>query len=137
MGEALEDIPTMAGSIFVAAAPPTTWPLDMAGLEGQLRARWPEVHTAARHSSATEVDYLAFEADLAGERRHGAYFEHMYLLLEDGTPEFWAETISWFLALLPDDAEVVCMTEAVPEPVPMPRHADPDQIVSVLESLRA
>jgi hypothetical protein len=52
-------------------------------------------------------------------------------------PEFWAETISWFLALLPDDAEVVCMTEAVPEPVPMPRHADPDQIVSVLESLRA
>jgi hypothetical protein len=124
----------MTDSIFVAAAPPTTWPLDLAGLDSQLRARWPEVHTAVRHAPATSEDYLAFEVDLDGERRHGAYFDHKYLLLEDGTPKFWADTIVWFLALLPGDAQVVGMTEAVPEPIPMPRHADADQVISVLES---
>lgn len=125
----------MADSIFVAAAPPTSWPLDLTSLEGQLRSRWPEARTAVRHSPATNEDYLAFEVDLDGERRHGAYFDHQHLLLEDGTPTFWAETITWFLALLPGDAQVVCMTEAVPEPIPMPRHADVDHVISVLESL--
>jgi hypothetical protein len=107
----------------------------MASLESQLRTRWPEVHTAARHSSATDEDYLAFELDLDGERRHGSYFDRKYLLLEDGTPTFWAETITWFLALLPSDAHVVCMTDAVPEPIPMPRHANADQVVSALALL--
>jgi hypothetical protein len=125
----------MADSLFVAAAPPTGWPLDLAGLESQLRTRWPEAHTAVRHSPATDEDYLAFEIDLDGERRHGAYFDHKYLLLEDGTPRFWADTIVWFLALLPRDAQIVCMTEGVPEPIPMPRYADADQVTSVLESL--
>lgn len=124
----------MTDSIFVAAAPPTTWPLDLASVDSQLRARWPEVGTAVRHAPATSEDYLAFELDLDGERRHGAYFDHKYLLLEDGTPTFWADTIVWFLTLLPGDAQVVCMTEAVPEPIPMPRHADADQVISVLAS---
>lgn len=125
----------MADSIFVAAAPATTWPLDMAGLASQLRTRWPEVHTSTWHSPATDENYLAFELDLDGECRHGAYFDHRYLLLEDGTPKFWVETITWFLSLLPGDAQVVCMTEAVPEPILMPRHAGADQVVSVLASL--
>ena len=78
----------MADSIFVAAAPATTWLLDMAGLASQLRTRWPEVHTSTWHSPATDENYLAFELDLDGECRHGAYFDHRYLLLEDGTPKF-------------------------------------------------
>lgn len=125
----------MADSIFVAAAPPNTWPLDLPNFDGRVRARWPEAHTAVRHAPATNDDYLAFEVDLDGERRHGAYFDRKYLLLEDGTPKFWAETITWFLSLLPADAQVVCMTEAVPEPIPMPRHASADQVTAVLESL--
>lgn len=125
----------MADSIFIAAAPSTTWPLDMTGLGGQLRSRWPEIHMTARHAPATNDDYLAFELDLDGGRRHGAYFDRKYLLLEDGTPKFWAETITWFLSLLPADARVVCMTEAVPEPIAMPRHADADHVTAVLGSL--
>jgi hypothetical protein len=45
------------------------------------------------------------------------------------------KTIVWFLSLLPTDAQVVCMTEAVPQPIPMPRQADTEQIAAVLESL--
>lgn len=125
----------MSDAIFIAAPPNTTWPLDLNGFESPLRARWPEVHTVVRQAPATDDDYLAFELDLAGERRHGAYFDRRYLLLEDGTPALWADTIAWFLSLLPTEAQVVCMTEAVPQPVPMPRRADAEQITAVLESL--
>lgn len=125
----------MSDAIFIAAPPNTTGPLDLAGFERELRARWSEVHTAARQAPATNEDYLAFELDLDGEGRHGAYFDHRYLLLEDGTPAFWADSIAWFLSLLPIDAQVVCMAESAPQPTPMPRQADPGQITTVLESL--
>jgi hypothetical protein len=125
----------MTGSIFVAAAPMTTWPLTMATFASRLRGRWPAVHTSARHAAATNHDYLAFELDLDGERRHGAYFDGRYLVLSDGTPKFWAETITSFLALLPANAQVVCMTETVPEPIRLPRQATTDQVIAVLDSL--
>jgi hypothetical protein len=122
-------------TIFIAAAPATTWPLDLTGFGERLRDRWPEVRLTARPALAPNHGRLAFELDIDGERRHGTYFDRRYLVLEDGTPRFWAETIAWFLALLPADAQVVCLTEAVPEPVPLRRDADADQVVAVLESL--
>lgn len=125
----------MTDTIFIAAPQDTTWPLELGGFERQLRTRWSDVHTWTRHNAITDQDFLSFEMDMAGERRHGAYFDRHLLVLEDGTPDFWTDTIAWFLSLLPVDAEVVCMTETVPEPVPMPRRADPRQIVAVLESL--
>ncbi len=125
----------MSDAIFIAAPPNTTWPLDLTDFEGSLQTHWSDVHVTPRHAPATNEDYLAFELDLEGERRHGAYFDHRYLLLEDGTPALWADTIAWFLGLLPTDAQVVCMTEAVPQPIPMPRQASADQVIAVLDSL--
>jgi hypothetical protein len=125
----------MSDAIFIAAPPNTTWPLDLTGFDGPLRTRWPAVHTEIRQAPVNNEDYLAFELDLDSERRHGAYFDRRYLLLEDGAPAFWADTIAWFLSLLPTDAQVVCMTEAVPQPIPMPRQAGAEQIVAVLEAL--
>jgi hypothetical protein len=125
----------MSDGIFIAASPNTLWPLEIDGFEGRVRTRWPDVRTETRHAPTSDEDYLAFELDIDGERRHGAYFDRRCLLLEDGTAAFWADTIAWFLSLLPTDAQVVCMTEAVARPIPMSRHADAAQIVTVLESL--
>jgi hypothetical protein len=127
----------MRDGIFIAAAPGSTWPLSLDSFAARLRARWADVVTVARHAAATNQDYLAFEVDLEGERRHGSFFDGRYLVLEDGTPSFWADTMAWFLSLLPVDASVVCMTESVPEPVPLARQASSAEIVAVLESIGA
>lgn len=125
----------MRTTIFIAAPPGGTWPLAMGGFEVELRSRWPEVWTARRTSAITSEEYLAFEIDIEGESRHGAYFDHRSLHLQDGTPEFWADTIVWFLSLLHRDAGVVCMTEHAPEPTSLARDATADQIVAVLDAL--
>jgi hypothetical protein len=60
----------------------------------------------------------------------------MTLILCDGPPELWADTIVWFLSQLPSDAAVVAMVESSPEQIaPVPRTADPAAVRDLLDQL--
>jgi hypothetical protein len=43
----------------------------------------------------------------------GCYFVNQNLTLKAGTIEEWADTIAWFLNLLPADNPTICLLEAV------------------------
>ena len=119
--------------IYIVAPEGTAWPLTVPEVHEQVLARWPgafaEVVDIGGHAC------LSFDVDVDGQSRNGLYVEGSNLGLRDGSPRIWAETIAWFLALLPPDAPVVCALEAVPTPVPLRRDAPPQEIVDVLEEL--
>lgn len=121
--------------IIVAAEPGTDWPLSIADFADRLRERWPDARTWTSHSPITDGDYVEFEVGTAEESRSGSYFERQQLDLSDGTPDDWADTIAWFLRLLPATSRAVCLLAAVPEPTPLPRTSSPTEIAAILNEL--
>jgi hypothetical protein len=121
--------------IIVAAEPGTDWPLSLTDFADRLRGRWPDARTWTRHSPITNADYVAFEVGVAEQSRSGAYFPHRQLDLSDGTPEDWADTIAWFLRLLPATSHPLCLLSAVPEPTQLPRTSSPTEIAAILNGL--
>ncbi|MFD8781274.1 hypothetical protein [Kitasatospora sp. NPDC059599] len=123
-------------TIFIAAAPGTTWPPSRDDAEEHLLTRFPDTRTWRKHAPATGRDYLDFQVEIDGEIRLGSYFEHRNLVLTDGTPDVWADTIAWFLNLLPADSRVVAVVESNPDSVrAIPPGADAEQIREILQSL--
>lgn len=126
----------MHDAIYIAAPPGTTWPLDLDTLDQRLQEYLPDLRAYLKHAPVTDKDYLDFETTLAGEPRHGTYFDRSHLILRDGPPAFWAATIAWFLSLLPQDTQAVAMLEANPEHLaPIPTAATAEQIQDLLETL--
>lgn len=121
--------------IIIAPAEGSEWPLSLADFADRLRVRIPDAHTTVQHSPATNGDYYTFQFGEPGQRRYGAYFERRNLSLSDGTIEDWADTISWFLRLLPEGAPTVCLLEAVPIPTPLSTRSTPEQVVATLNEL--
>lgn len=124
-------------AILICAAPDTRWPLTLAEFESSLRGRWPNVRTWVEHSPRTNDDHVTFGVDFDDYTRHGTFFNGQQLALHDDVPSFWADTIEWFLSLLPSDARVVGIMEAVPEMEVIPRDATADQIVTILDDLNS
>lgn len=125
----------MQDAIFIAASPGTSWPLTIEEFEVRIRERYPEVLTSAKYEPVGDHDYLAFEVDLDGERRHGSYFDRSHLILSDAPPAFWTDTIVWFLALLPAGTPAVAMVETNPDTVPVPPGATADGVRELLDAL--
>ena len=126
----------MMTTIFVAAPKPRTWPLTLDQFAARLAERWPQAETFAHHAPVSNEDYLDFQMDLDGMTRTASYYDRSNLILSDGDPEFWADTIVWFLSLLPADADAVAMVEVNPEyTAPIPPGADADTIRALLEGL--
>jgi hypothetical protein len=124
-------------TLFVAAPEGATWPLDLDIVEDRLRQRFPDI-TTSRHTSAVSGDeYLDFALQLNGMVRTGVYVARGNLVLNDGTPAEWADTIAWFLTLLPEATPVVVMTENNTQLTPMPSTASPEQIRVVFDKLIA
>lgn len=121
--------------IIVAAEPGTDWPLSLAGFADRLRTRWPDARTWTGHSPITNGDFVEFEVGAGEQSRSGVYFEHQQLDLSDGSPDDWADTIAWFLGLLPATSRSVCLLAAVPEPTPLPRTSSPADIAAILNGL--
>jgi hypothetical protein len=123
--------------IFVGAPQGQRWPLSIDDAETQLRARFPDAILQRRTSGVTGEPYLSFTVDLAdGMPRHGVYAEGRNLALSDGTPADWADTIAWFIRLLPAGTPMLAMVEANPTPVPIPEGTStPDTIRQLLEDL--
>lgn len=127
----------MEDAILVAAPPGTEWPLTMENLGRRLAEQLPEVRVfPAKQGAASGKQYIPFEVTLEGEVRHGTYFDRSHLILNDGPPELWADTIVWFLALLPPGTPAVAMVETNPEDVvPIPPAADAETIRALLDEL--
>lgn len=126
----------MQDAIFIAAPPGIDWPLTMDDFEAGIRERHPDVLCTAKHEPIGDEDYLAFEVDIDDERRHGSYFDRAQLILRDAPPAFWADTIVWFLSLLPAGTPAVAMVETNPDPAPIPPQASADDIRNLLEALQ-
>ncbi|MEU4587077.1 hypothetical protein AB0F92_34295 [Kitasatospora aureofaciens] len=123
-------------TIHLGAAPGTTWALSPLEAEDHLRARFPDLQAGQEHSPTTGKNYVSFYVELAGESRHGAYFERGHLVLDDGDADLWADTAAWFLGLLPADARAVAMIESSPDSVrTIPPGADTAQVREILQSL--
>lgn len=126
----------MMTTIFIAAPEPGTWPLPLDQFEPRVQERWPEAETFLRHAPVTDEDYLDFQVEIDGMTRTASYFDRSNLILNDGDPAFWAETVRWFLQLLPADTQAVAMVEVNPEyTVPVPPGASAEQIRDLLDGL--
>ncbi|MFJ4676971.1 hypothetical protein [Kitasatospora sp. NPDC088783] len=126
----------MQDAIFVAAPEGTSWPLSVHDVEQQLQTRFPGIRTWHKYAPVSRCDYVDFEITADGEARHGSYFDRRHLILRDGTPEFWADTIAWLLALLPAATPAIAMVESNPDVMPpIPAGASTQQITDLLDSL--
>jgi hypothetical protein len=122
-------------TIFISAAPGTAWPLSITAVERLLESRFPDAQFFRKHAPVSGKDYVDFEVTLAGESRIGSYFDQGRLILRDGEPALWADTIVWFLRHLPRETPTVAMVEVNPEVVPIPPGADADTVREMLDSL--
>ncbi|MFF9479753.1 hypothetical protein [Streptomyces sp. NPDC014733] len=126
----------MITGIFIAAPEGHQWALRIEEFESALQQRFPDVRTATRHSPVTGNRALDFDVEINGEDVWGSYVDRTNLVLAEGEPSLWAESVTWFLSLLPDDASAVAMVEANPDEVaPVRRDANADSITLLLESL--
>ncbi len=125
----------MQDAIFVAAPEGMSWPLVRHDVEHHLATRFPDVQTWHKCAPVSRADYVDFEVTIDGEPRHGTYFDHRHLILRDGTPEFWADTIAWFLGLLPPGTPAVAMVESNEGIVPIPAAVSPRQITILFDEL--
>ncbi|GII26451.1 hypothetical protein [Planosporangium mesophilum] len=127
----------MSGSLFIAAPPGVQWPLSLDDVEAFLRQRFPDAMITRETLATSGEPYLDFDVRFPdGMTRHGVYVERGSLMLSDGTPADWADTIAAFLALLPPGTPTAVMVEDEPVPVPLPEGTTtPDAIRELLESL--
>ena len=125
----------MWDKLYIAAAEGTTWPLDLDTAEARLQERFPDAVIGRQTGGATGKTWVSFDAEVNGMRRHGIYVEGGNLTLSDGEPADWAETIAWFLSLLPTGTPVVALAERNPTLVAVPSNATADEITQLLDGL--
>jgi hypothetical protein len=127
----------LSGSLFIAAPQGARWPLTLDEVEAHLRQRFPDAVITRETMATSGEPYLDFHVRLAdGTPRQGVYVERGNLVLSDGLPADWAETIAWFLGLLPPGTPTVVMVEDNPVPVPLPEATTtPEAIQELLENL--
>jgi hypothetical protein len=123
-------------ALFLAAPPGTTWTLPAEVFEEQLRRRFPDASIRHADSRISDAHYIIFNVPLDGMSRGGGYTVGRDLNVDDGTPAEWADTLAWFLSLLPPDSGVVAMAENNPRTiVPVPRDMDAADLQSLFEQL--
>jgi len=125
----------MRTTIFLSPPEGDTWPLDIDAAEPYFRDRWRGINPIRGEGHPATKRLLDFDVTLDAQRVSVVYQDGGPLVLNDGTPAQWADTIVWFLSLLPADASIVTMTEHNPTPVPLDRNATADDTRRVLDSL--
>jgi hypothetical protein len=125
----------MSDKLVIAATPGTTWPLDLDTAETKIRERFPGVVTSRHIGATTGLEYVSFDVEIDDMMRHGIYVDGGNLTLSDGTPADWADTIAWFLSLLPPGTEAVALSEQNGELAYIPPNASAEQLQSILDRL--
>jgi hypothetical protein len=121
--------------IYLAAPEGTSWPLDLDTAEARLRERFPDAVIGRDHAPVSGKDYVDFDVSVGGDLRRGIYVDGFNLTLYDGTPADWADTIAWFLSLLPEGTRVIAMTEHNFQPTPIPAGTSPEGIRDLLDNM--
>lgn len=126
----------MTGKLYLGAPAEETWPLSLPTVETHLRQRFPDMLASRRTSLVTGNEVLDFDVRLAdGELRHGTYVAGGKLALSDGTPADRADTIAWFLSLLPEGTPTMVIRDG-PEPIPLPEQSrTPDALTAFFDSI--
>ena len=123
--------------LFLGAPEGQSWPLSLDDVEPRLRERFPEAHIARKTSRVTGKTRLTFSVRLPdGQPRHGIYVDQDNLALSDGDPAVWADTIAWFLGLLPPGTRTVAMRGEGPTLAELPPQIrTPDSLIAFFSSL--
>jgi hypothetical protein len=122
-------------TLIVAAAQGTAWPLDLDQAEAALRQRFPAAIFGRYTIPPSGRTYLSFDVELNGMPRHGIYVEGGNLSLSDGSPDDWADTIAWFLSLLPPGTPTVALAERNPDLVSIASNVAADEVRELFELL--
>ncbi|GIH03951.1 hypothetical protein Rhe02_20180 [Rhizocola hellebori] len=123
------------GKLYVAAPEGQTWPIDLDDAEASIRRRWPNARFERPSSAVTGGSYLSFDVVVGGMPRYGTYVSRSHLTLSQGSPQDWAETIVWFLQLLPPGTPALAMAEDNPELEPVPSGASVQDVIDLYERL--
>jgi hypothetical protein len=123
--------------LFLGAPQGQAWPLGLDTVGNLLRDHFPDAVIERKTSSVTGKTRLSFDLPFPdGVSRHGIYVDHDNLALSDGSPADWADTIAWFLQLLPPGAATVAMRGEGPDVTPLPPSIrTPVAVVAFFESL--
>jgi hypothetical protein len=121
--------------LVVAAPQGTTWPFDLDRAEAALRERFPDAILCRHTGAATRQTYVSFDVQIDGVPRHGIYVEGGNLTLSDGSPDDWADTIAWFLSLLPPGTPTVALAERNPDLASITSNASADEVREQFELL--
>lgn len=121
--------------LIIAATPGTTWLLDLDTAAANIAERFPDAILDRHTTATTGQDYVSFDVEIDGMMRHGIYVDGGNLTLSDGTPADWADTIAWFLSLLPPGTEAVAVSEHTGDLAYIPPGATAQQLQSILETL--
>jgi len=127
----------MWDKLYIGAPQGTTWPLDLDTAEERVRGRFPNAITSRETAQPFARDYLSFDVPIDGTPRHAMYFDGFNLTLSDGSPADWADTIAWFLSLLPRGTPAIAMSEHNSQPTPISTEASPEIIRDLLDGLTA
>jgi hypothetical protein len=123
-------------ALYLGAPEGHTWPIDLESAQKHLQEHWPEAHVSRQVSKVTGDPYLSFDVEIAGMHRWGTYSAHPHCLtLTSGRPADWAETIVWFLSLLPRGTPAVAMADGDFKLVPVPQGATVQEITELYEAL--
>ncbi len=124
--------------MYLVAAEGTSWPIDLRTAESHFRQRWPAALVGLHTSAVTSHPYVTFAVVIGATQLHGTYTEHPHCLsLSHGGPQDWAETLVWFLTLLPRNVPVMAMADGDFRLVPVPLGASVQDIAELYERLRA
>lgn len=128
----------MTGKLYLGPAEDeSSFPLSATGLAAALTQRFPDVQLVDYGNPINGHGILRFQAEVAGMSRHGTFNSEGYLALSDGTPEDWAETIAWYLTLLPRGTVLFGLVEESPTgPTPLPADVStPEQIAAFFRAI--
>lgn len=121
--------------LYVVAPEGEPWPMSLDAAEARFRQHWPTVMITRQVSVVNNTPYLSFDVEVNGVSRWGTYSDRIGLALSDGSPADWADTIAWFLGLLPAGTRALAAAEENPELTPLPAAATAQDIREVYERL--
>jgi hypothetical protein len=124
-------------ALYLLAPEGQTWPIDLETAQKYLQEHWPEAYVSRQTSAVTGEPYLSFDVEIGGMQRWGTYSARTHCLtLTSGRPADWAETIVWFLSLLPSGVPADAMADGDFKLVPVSRGASVQEITELYEKLR-
>lgn len=123
--------------LYLGAPEGQAWPLSIEQVEPRLRERFPDSAILRKTSLVTRKTRLSFTIPFPdGNRRHGIYIDHDNLALSDGEVADWADTIAWFLGLLPPGTPCVAMRGEGPVFTPLPAQIrTSDDVIAFFDAL--